>query len=544
MKETKSSWLCVRVLVAVLLLPVPGRALWPPVPVEGEKQIALIVLYPPDGAPSFTPDEAHGFVFGAASGLYSEMSGGRSWFEGATFGWYQVSDLGSGPGGCPDLAWAAEAEAMAVADGFDAGAYDLIIYAFPWASRCDWYGGRTADRRHVFINGWLSEPGNVAHEVAHTDGLGHAGTLRCRDASGAAVAIGPVNRCDMDKYGDPFDLMGLASYFRPHHTSAFNKAQCGWLPDDAIATVTNDGIYTIAPHEQLLPGRVYLLRIPRPFAPVRDVREFLYIEFRYPFGFDDFDPSDPVVNGVTIRVAPQLGGWRDNTVLLDTTPETETFADAALAVGETFEDVANGITVKTLGVSPDGATVEVHLAGGVGMVGPTLTYAARPASRNKVTVRLVGDNYVLVDTGSVLRDADGPGGCEVSAHRAVCPAADVTDVHAIVGDESDIVRMKVAIPTVVEAGPGDDRVYGGRAADDIDGGPGNDTLVGGDGDDTLRGGPGNDSLTGGKGTDTYSGDEDDDTIRSRDGIAEQVSCGSGRDAVHADPDDELTDCAD
>lgn len=56
---------------------------------------------------------------------------------------------------------------------------------------------------------------------------------------------------------------------------------------------------------------------------------------------------------------------------------------------------------------------------------------------------------------------------------------------------------------ILDAGAGNDFVFGGA---------GNDYLIGGEGDDRLRGGQGNDLLAGGEGNDTLSGDLGRDTL--------------------------------
>jgi Ca2+-binding RTX toxin-like protein len=89
---------------------------------------------------------------------------------------------------------------------------------------------------------------------------------------------------------------------------------------------------------------------------------------------------------------------------------------------------------------------------------------------------------------------------------------------------------------------GADLLDGGSGNDSLDGGAGNDTLKGRAGDDTLRGGPGNDKLNGGPGKDTLDGGGGNDTINSKDGVAETVNCGAGRDKVKADRADKLRSC--
>ena len=101
----------------------------------------------------------------------------------------------------------------------------------------------------------------------------------------------------------------------------------------------------------------------------------------------------------------------------------------------------------------------------------------------------------------------------------------------------------------LDAGNGNDEVYGCSGADEIKGGAGNDDLRGGVGDDTLDGGSGNDILLGGSGNDSVTGgpgldsiDGDDSYLSSNgndrlylvDGEQDQAACGFGADIVQAD----------
>jgi len=63
----------------------------------------------------------------------------------------------------------------------------------------------------------------------------------------------------------------------------------------------------------------------------------------------------------------------------------------------------------------------------------------------------------------------------------------------------------------IEAGLGDDLVFGNGGNDTVVGGPGNDTLWGQDGRDVLNGGDGDDLLIGGRGPDTLNGGAGIDT---------------------------------
>jgi uncharacterized delta-60 repeat protein len=89
---------------------------------------------------------------------------------------------------------------------------------------------------------------------------------------------------------------------------------------------------------------------------------------------------------------------------------------------------------------------------------------------------------------------------------------------------------------------GDDCIYGHRHHDIMDGGDGHDLLDGGSGNDRMKGGSGNDRLIGRRGRNRYNGESGNDTIYSRNGVAEIVECGPGRDVVKADAKDRLRNC--
>ncbi|EIC31520.1 calcium-binding protein [Methylomicrobium album] len=81
----------------------------------------------------------------------------------------------------------------------------------------------------------------------------------------------------------------------------------------------------------------------------------------------------------------------------------------------------------------------------------------------------------------------------------------------ITGNDSAQTLRGYATADVIEAGGGNDAVYGGAGDDLLRGGDGNDSLYGEAGDDTLDGGAGNDTLNGGEGSDILSGGLGKDT---------------------------------
>jgi Ca2+-binding RTX toxin-like protein len=135
----------------------------------------------------------------------------------------------------------------------------------------------------------------------------------------------------------------------------------------------------------------------------------------------------------------------------------------------------------------------------------------------------------------------GPGS-DLVTYNASDPV-DVT-LDGVAGDgvagENDNVMADVENVT---AGSAADVLVGNGSANELDGGNGNDVIRGLGGDDGLDGGRGDDSLDGGPGTDLLSGDSGADTLRTRDGSADESSCGAGVDTVLADQLDPLRpDC--
>jgi hypothetical protein len=148
-------------------------------------------------------------------------------------------------------------------------------------------------------------------------------------------------------------------------------------------------------------------------------------------------------------------------------------------------------------------------------------------------------------------------------HNAVLTVTDPTGLHS-----SATVAVNVVAPAAPPSGPSTpsqpsqpgksspakacaivkrgnrhaNKLVGTSKGDKLFGLGGNDTLTGGAGADCLYGGPGNDKLTGGPGKDVFSGGSGNDTINARDGIAETVDCGSGRDSAKLDTKDKAKHC--
>jgi hypothetical protein len=334
----------------------------------GPNRVAVILFnFRDDPRQPITPAQAAGEVFGnpdSANAYWQEVSEGVVSLSGDVYGWVTIpADTRPFCGNTFDD-WSNAAVAAA---GVNAAAYDQLVFAFPPfpGGNCN-CGLNTFDARRVFVLA-TAIPRCLNHELGHNFGLEHAAGYRCSDGAGQPVPMSAD--CSIEDYHDPFDLMGFAR-IPNRHMGNWQKMMLGFLspaevPAGSVKTVGAPGTFTLAPSAPRLPGQIQILRVPRTIGPDCGIGDSYYLEFRQPYGtyFDNFLPTDPVVNGVTIRWAsihlPQAR-VRTSPYLVDTNPDGgHDFGDAPLAVGRTFVDPVTGVSVRTEAVAPEGATVPV-----------------------------------------------------------------------------------------------------------------------------------------------------------------------------------------
>jgi M6 family metalloprotease-like protein len=350
----------------------------------GPRKTAVILInFASDTAQPWTTDFVRQRVFtdsNSTSAFYSEESygdvslTGKGRPDGDVFGWYTVA----GPtAGCDVDAWASQAKTAAAADGFSATGYQHIIYAFPSQASCGgWAGLGEVPGKQSWMNGNISVR-VVAHELGHNMGLHHASSLTCT-SGGTTVTYS--SSCTPDEYGDPFDVMGQNA----RHNNAWHLRQIGFMASSNVATVSSSGTYTITSAiARGTAGQTQLLRVP---IAGTNPQRYYDLELRGTGGvFDNFAPTSPAVNGVTIHVDPDPSVITQSQ-LIDATPGSSSgFNDAPLAAGRTFTD--GTVTISVSSVNAGTAKVDV-------LTGPPAD-STPPSAPGPVTATAAEDRVTL-----------------------------------------------------------------------------------------------------------------------------------------------------
>ena len=317
--------------------------------------IAVILLnFSNDKRTPFSASTVASTLFGAGGSVanyYAEQSWNQTTLTGTVFGWVTIADTNAG---CDYTTWASQALS---AVHLPAG-YTHVMYVFPEVDSCSWAGLGDLPGPETWINGFV-QLRVMGHELGHNFGVHHASSLQC--AVGATrVALSDDAHCPFvatrDEYADPFSVMGGAS---TRQFTAVAKEELGWLQPTGTLTVEASGTYAIAASE-LDGAATHLLRIPRTGGA-------LYVDVRQPFGasFDTFTPGSAAVNGVQVRWAPMEFGFAAATQakLVDATPGTATYNDAALTAGDSLTDPVSGAVITTDAITAGGAIVTITLPG-------------------------------------------------------------------------------------------------------------------------------------------------------------------------------------
>ena len=343
---------------------------------SAKKVALLLVNFLTNTAQPWTIAQAQGVLFtntNSVANYFAEESYGQLSMTGDVYGYYTI-DFDTST--CDFNGLGSKANAAATAAGVNLGNYTNIEYAFPNISSCGWSGLAYMPGTTTWLNNALTL-GVSAHELSHNFGVHHASTVNCVEGGVRVAMSANLANCTFSEYGDPFSVMGNAGAAR--HTHSQQLASLGWASGSSLVTATANGNYTIGAAENSA-SAVKALRVARGDGT------YLYFELRQVWGtFDTFSPSDPVVNGVSVRYA---NDWTTivQSKLIDTTPATSSFNDAALAVGASFWDPVSGVTVTT--VSLGGGSAVVNLNWGTDSTPPTQPGNLSASSTGATTARL------------------------------------------------------------------------------------------------------------------------------------------------------------
>ena len=376
-------------------------------PVKFPTTLSPQPTYPSD---PFTVDSLNTSVFGVApvksvAEYYKEVSYGQQLMTGTTGqqnnGWLLAAqvpavDAKHNPG-CDTDFIQQQGTAAAQAAGYNS-AYTTpgfmspgstatsnhVVFVFAQTGfNCGWSGLGYIGYGLAFVKQTTSL-NVIGHELGHTFGLYHAGSLDC-----GTVSIGGT--CSVTEYGDPFDVMGNISSM---HFNAFQKNALKWITDASVSThVAGTATYTLNPIESP-GGSHYAVRIPA--GPNRTY----WLEYRQPTGFDS-GISAANANGVQVRITRPFeflcGGcdaYSDDTQLLDMSTATTTFNDAVLPTGSRFVDAYYGVAVDVLSQTPTALTIRVT----------SLARMAQPDLDASATTDLVWKNAATGQTSLSLMD--------------------------------------------------------------------------------------------------------------------------------------------
>ena len=208
--------------------------------------------------------------------------------------------------------------------------------------------------------------------------------------------------------------------------------------------------------------------------------------------------------------------------------------------GDDFIHGGEGVDLIRGGADNDvlvaGAGIGDQLFGGDGDDTITGSSDGMPTDPDFFDTQLFGD---VIDAGPGNDTVFGLGGADLirggdgDDHIESGSGSD----YVLAGAGQDWVFVGHDLGETVYAGEGNDTVYGSHAGEDeLFGEDGNDDLFGQGGNDTLSGGLGDDVIDGGAGADVVNGDDGNDELLGGGGAGDQLNGGAGNDIIRGSDD--------
>ncbi|WP_432470562.1 Ig-like domain-containing protein [Amphritea sp. HPY] len=315
----------------------------------GEQKTAVILVnFQDDTSQPWTVDQVRDEVFNQTNNHIQENSYQQTWLNGDVFGWHTLPLSSSS---CDHNAIASAAREAAQNSGINVSGYDRQVFIFPRLSSCGWAGLGTVggSPSTTWINGSMRWK-TISHELGHNFGLYHSHSLEC-----GSVVIG--NTCSTYEYGDTTGVMGSASA----HFNAFQKELLGWLDASSITTISNSGTFDLDTYATSEGGAPKALKVLKGTDAVTGDKTWYYLQYRRPSGYDSgLNSITNTSEGVVISTGSDSS--RNTSYLLDMTPETSSWYDPALAVGQQYYDGNAGVDISTNWVDASSASVTIDMA--------------------------------------------------------------------------------------------------------------------------------------------------------------------------------------
>lgn len=262
--------------------------------------------------------------------------------------------------------WTTDAETIARSQGFEPLNYDSVALIFPKPQDCSLGAfatigqpGVTNDKNKVWIiyGPSIGIDTNFSsiftHELGHNLGLLHSNVVKnCQPGSN----IFPQG-CDDFEYGDLFSPMGGTPPLSRNFNN-FHLYQLGWLSNTGkVAVIPEQGTYNLTLMSPASTTKRYqLVTFPLKNSDGSLTGQSAYLEFRRQIlPFENFIGGQFNRNanyGISLRFGSTDTLNPAKSYLFDSHEGTWWFDDAAIEVGETYQNQTYGFSIRTNSTNP------------------------------------------------------------------------------------------------------------------------------------------------------------------------------------------------